>query len=85
MTKLLSAQQMYGVHEKVDRLMRIVKALLSRNNLIVLHNKATGEDEILDFNCNLCDRVGNCTIHQETYIIGDCHHLEYKEGWEEVS
>lgn len=88
--KLKTGEEMFGLYDKVDFLINeaerwktIVKALLSRNNLIVLHNKDTGEDEILSFNCNLCDKVGNCmTEHLVDAAI--CPNLEYKDGWEEV-
>lgn len=91
MHKLKTAEEMFGLYDKVSYLInenhnlwQTIKALLSRGNLILLHNTSTGKDEILDFNCNLCEKVGNCTIHEGTYVVGDCHHLEYKEGWEEV-
>ena len=83
---LRTAQEMYGLGEKIDRTLGIIKAHLAEHGRIALHNKSTGEDVILDFNCNLCGKVGNCSIHNGTFVIGDCHHLEFKEEeWVEVS
>lgn len=82
-TELRTAQEMYGLEEKIDRLMEIVKADLADRGKIVLHNTTTKKDEILSFNCNLCNKVGNCVT---THLVeaSMCHHLEFKEGLVEV-
>ena len=91
MAKLKTASEMFGLYDKVDFLINeaerwktIVKKDLADRGKIVLRNVTTGEDEILSFNCNLCGKVGNCSIHKGTYIIGDCPYMEFREGWEEV-
>lgn len=90
--KLLTAEEVASgglgqiayLNQELDRVKMWVKKDLADRGKIVLHNVAIGEDEILYFNCHLCEKVGNCDLHKGTYIIGDCHHLEYGDRWEEV-
>ena len=90
MTKLLTAEEVASgalgqidyLNQELTRWKTITKSILARQGEIVLHNALSGEDEIQSFNCSLCEKVGNCTVHKGTYII--CDRLEYKEGWEEI-
>lgn len=88
--KLKTAEEMFGLYDKVDFLINeaerwkaIAKKDLADRGKTVLRNTSTGEDEILSFNCNLCDKVGNC-ITEHLVDAAVCPNLEYKDGWEEI-